>query len=77
MGGGTDYLSLGTELETSAPFFGHRQPLVLPSQNLKHPLFMEAQGTVPTNCHFWINLFDLILLNYLFLEQLLMHTFII
>ena len=42
--GGTDSLSLGTDFETTFPFFGHGQPLVLPSPNLQPPLFMEAQG---------------------------------
>ena len=43
-GGGTDFLNLGTDLETTVPLFGHGQPLVLPSPNLQPPLFVEAQG---------------------------------
>ena len=43
-GGGTDSLSLGTHLETTAPFLGNGQPLVLPSPDLQPPLFKEAQG---------------------------------
>ena len=41
-GGGTDSLSWGTDLETTAPLFGHGQPLVLPSSDLQPPLFMKA-----------------------------------
>ena len=42
-GGGGGVL---TALETIAPppFFGHGQPLVLPSPNVQPPLFVEAQG---------------------------------
>ena len=42
-GGGTDSLSWGTDLETTAPLLGHGQPLVLPSSNLQPPLFMKAK----------------------------------
>ena len=43
-GGGTDSLSLGTDLETTAPLYGHGQALVLSSPILQPPLFMETQG---------------------------------
>ena len=43
--GGTDSLSLGIKLETSAPpTFGFGHPLVLPTANSQPPLFMEAEG---------------------------------
>ena len=43
-GGDTDSLSLGTDLETTAPLFGQGQPLVVPSPNVQPPFFTEAQG---------------------------------
>ena len=69
-GGGTDSLSWGTDLETTAPppLFGHGQPLVLPSSNLQPPLFIKANDSplklsliAEFHC-----LFDLILPIYLF-----------
>ena len=48
--GSTYSMSLGTDLETTAPpplfffSFGHGQSLVLPPTNLQPILFMEAQG---------------------------------
>ena len=44
-GGGTDSLGFGYPFENYSPppFFGHGQPLVLPSPNLQPPLFIETQ----------------------------------
>ena len=60
------------------PFWPQTAP-VLPSPNLQPPLFMEAQDSPFKLSLFneFICLFDLILQDYLFLEQHWMHTFVI
>ena len=79
--GGTDSLSLGTDLETTAPlpFLATDSPWFCHLQ-IYSPLFsfkLKDNSYKLSLLDELICLFDLILLNYLFLEQLLMHTFVI
>ena len=75
--GGTDSLSLGTDLKNRPPSWPQTAPGFAIS-NVTAPSFHGSSRTAPTNCHFWMNLFVYFnLINYSFLEQLLMHTFVI